>query len=256
MGCNTTLDVMLENKRVPFLNAYFDNIDFNELLVVLDDHIESRTPASTISLNADIVVKIESDTSFRRVFEMADLILMDSQPLIKVAKKQGIHVKEKLSGSDLLPRICNYASEKGYSCFILGGAEGVAERAATNLKSEYQNLKISGTYSPPFGFEEKSSEVEAVIEIVRKVKPDILFICLGTPKSEKTFYPYLNKLDVPFVFSVGAAVDFVAGNVKRAPVWMQKSGLEWLYRFVSEPKRLFRRYFVDSFQLLKIMRRS
>lgn len=243
------------SSRVTFLNCHFDNVDFSEVSNVVRNHVATRIPGFMVSLNTDIVVQLDRDKEFRLAYDAADLALMDSQPLLKLCERNGVKVREKLSGSDLMPRICDLAAKEGFSCFILGGKEGVPQEACKNLVSKFPGLDISG-YSPEFGFENNEQAITSVIAKVRKAKPDIMFVCLGTPKSEKMLYPHLQEFNVPFTFSVGAAVDFAAGNVKRAPTWMQRAGLEWFYRFLQEPRRMFKRYFVDSWSLISIIRRS
>ena len=246
---------MKSSVRIPFLNAYFDNIDFDQVVSVVDEHILSKVPGLMVSLNTDIIVHLDKDDAFRRAFESANLVLIDSAPLLKLATLKGVVVREKLSGSDLMPRVCEHAARRGLSCFILGGADGVTQRACAALTDNYPGLKISG-YSPEYGFENCEMQVKKVLDTVRSARPDILFICLGTPKSEKFFAPRINDFCVPFTFSVGAAVDFAAGTVKRDPRWMQESGLEWFYRFTQEPTRLFKRYFIDSWKILGIIARE
>lgn len=243
------------SERIQFLNCFFDNVTLADVMKVLDEHVASRKPGFMCSINSDIVVRLDRDEQFRVAYSAADLALMDSEPLRKILVKQGIEVKEKLSGSDLMPKVCKHAAEKGHTCFILGGAEGIPDKAAANLKTKFPGLKISG-YSPEYGFDKDGAKIQHVVSVVTNAHPDILFVCLGTPKSEKLIYQHLTEFNVPFSFCVGAAVDFEAGNVKRAPVWMQKAGLEWFYRFLQEPKRMFRRYFIDSWSLISIARRS
>lgn len=243
------------NNRIHFFNCCFDNVYISDVLETIDVHVSNRDPGYMCSVNTDIVVQLDRDEAFKAAFESADLVLMDSEPLRKVLMRQGIPVKEKLSGSDLMPIVCDYAAKNGYNCFILGGAEGVPQTACEKLIERYPGLKIEG-YSPKYGFYNDSDSIQAVIDLVRSIRPDIMFICLGSPRSEKLIHERLYEFDVPFSLSVGAAVDFAAGNVKRAPVWMQKAGLEWFYRFLQEPKRMFRRYFIDSWSLVSIARRS
>ena len=128
----------------------------------------------------------------------------------------------------------------------------MAKKAAENLSNKYNGLKISGTYSPSYGFENDEKEISKIITMINKAKPDILAVGLGAPKQEKFIYKYKDKLNVPISLAIGASIDFEAGNVKRAPRWMQKSGLEWFYRFLKEPKRMFKRYFIDDLKIVKI----
>ncbi|MDU0403270.1 N-acetylglucosaminyldiphosphoundecaprenol N-acetyl-beta-D-mannosaminyltransferase [Lactococcus lactis] len=138
------------------------------------------------------------------------------------------------------------AGKKGYKMFFLGAAEGVAARAATNLKKRYSNLEVAGVYSPPFGFEENEEEVEKILQMIIKSNVDILIVGLGAPKQEKFIFKYHDRLNVPISLGLGASLDFEAGNIKRAPKWMQKSGLEWLFRITQDPRRMFKRYIIDD----------
>jgi N-acetylglucosaminyldiphosphoundecaprenol N-acetyl-beta-D-mannosaminyltransferase len=241
--------------RVGFLNAAFDNVDLAQVREVVAEHVRTRKPGYMVSLNTDIDIRLEKDPAFRSAHEDASLILMDSQPLFNLARRRGIPAKEKIAGSDLIGPACGWAAEKGLSIFILGGMPGVPERAAENLAREHPGLRVVGTLSPDYGFERDSGLLQDVISAVRDARPDLLFVCLGAPKSEIIVHEHLDEWDVPFSFCVGAAVDFAAGNIERAPRWMSDHGLEWFYRFTREPKRLFRRYFIDSWALLGIIRK-
>lgn len=239
--------------RVAFLNSAFDNVDLSQVRDVVAEHVCSREPGYMVSLNTDIDIKLERDPAFRQAHKDASLVLMDSQPLFDLAKKQGIPAKEKIAGSDLIGPACSWAVEEGWSIFILGGKPGVPDKAAESLAKEHPGLRVAGVLSPDYGFEGGQESLWKVISAVRDARPDLLFVCLGAPKSEVLVHDYLNEWGVPFSFCVGAAVDFAAGNVERAPKWMSDHGLEWFYRFTREPKRLFKRYFVDSWALLGII---
>lgn len=238
--------------RVPFLNAFFDNVDLDEALGVIQQHIESGNTGFMMSINTAIMVTLEKDSDFRNVFKKASLVLMDSQPLIWVARNMGILVRQKLSGSDIIYPVCEFAAKHGYSCYFLGGALGVADAAADRLRAKYPGLQVAGTYSPDYGFEKDRTQVDQLRSDIRSAHPDIAFVCLGTPKSEKLICRELLDCGVPFYLSIGAAIDFAAGNMKRAPIWVSEHGLEWFYRFLHEPKRLFKRYFIESWQLIGI----
>lgn len=240
-------------RRVPFLNLAFDDVGFDDVVKVVSSHVESREPGYMASVNLDILVRADRDPFAREAFMGADLLLMDSQPLMRLAARAGTPCREKLSGSDLMPRVCAEAARRGWSVLFVGGAPGVPERAAANLVSANPGLKVAGTISPEYGFERVPEKLTRIASQIRSSNADIMFLCLGAPKSEKILHGYLGDFGVPFSLCVGAAVDFAAGNVKRAPVWMQRAGLEWLYRFSQEPRRLFRRYFVDSWHFLAML---
>lgn len=173
-------------------------------------------------------------------------------PLVWISKLKNTPIKEKVSGSDLFPRVCELAAKRKYSLFLLGAAEGIADKAAKKLKDKYDELNIVGTYSPSYGFEKNEDEIEKIIEMINKVKPDILAVGVGAPKQEKFIYNYRDKLNVPISLAIGASLDFEAGNISRAPKWMQNIGLEWFYRLCMEPKRMFKRYIVDDLKIFFI----
>ncbi|MBQ8440116.1 MAG: WecB/TagA/CpsF family glycosyltransferase, partial [Clostridia bacterium] len=133
-----------------------------------------------------------------------------------------------------------------------GGMEGVADQAKAKLEEKLPGIQIVGTYAPPLGFEKDAEEIERINRRIRDAGPDILLGCLGCPKQEKFIYENREKYNAPISVCAGATVDFLAGNVNRAPKWMSEHGLEWFYRFLQEPKRMFRRYFVDDLKIIPL----
>lgn len=238
--------------RIKFLNTKVDNITMAQALEKIDELVINKKPSYVVTPNVDHVVKLENDNEFRKVYEEADLILTDGQPLIWISKLIKNPIIEKVSGSDLFPKVCELASKKGYKVFLLGAAEGVAKTAADKLMTKYQGLDIVGTYSPPFGFEKDKTEINKIIKMINEVKPDILAVGLGAPKQEKFIWKFKDKLNVPISLAIGASIDFEAGNIKRCPKWMQNKGLEWFYRLLKEPKRMFKRYIIDDMAIVKI----
>ena len=239
--------------RIKFLNTEIDNLTMNEAISKINDLILSKKNSYVVTPNVDHIVKMEKDQYLKKIYENADLILTDGMPLIWISKLKSTPIKEKISGSDLFPKVCELAVDKKYTIFLLGGAEGVAQKAAENLKEKFKGLNIVGTYSPSYGFEKKEEEVNYIINLINQFKPDILAVGLGAPKQEKFIYEYKDKLDVPVSLAIGASIDFEAGKIKRAPIWMQKSGLEWFYRLCKEPKRMFKRYLVDDIKIVKVI---
>ena len=239
--------------RIKFLNIEVDNLTMDEAVERSDELIQENRCSYVVTPNLDHIVQIEKDPFFKEVYDHADLILTDGKPLIWISKFKNNPIKEKVSGSDFFPRICELSARKGYKIFILGAAEGVADIAAKNLKNKYQNLQIVGTYSPPFGFENNQDEIAHICSLLNESKPDILACALGAPKSEKFVYKHLKDLNVPLSMSIGATIDFEAGVVKRAPKWMSDVGLEWFYRMIKDPKRLVKRYFNDVIGIIPIL---
>lgn len=181
------------------------------------------------------------------------MVLVDGKPLIWISKMHKKPVKAKISGSDLVPLLCKDAAEKGHTIFIIGGKDGIADKAKARLEKKYPGIKIVGTYAPPFGFEKNESELNKINKMISDKKPDLLIACFGCPKQEKWIYENYQKYDAKVSICAGATVDFLAGNVNRAPRWMSEHGLEWFYRFLQEPKRMFKRYFVDDVKILGLI---
>ena len=241
--------------RIKFMNTDIDNLTMAETLNEIDKLIQKKNCSYVVTPNVDHIVRLEKDEELQKVYKNASLILTDGKPLIWISKWYKTPIKEKISGSDLFPRVCQLAANKNYTMYLLGAAEGVADTAARNLMKKYPGLSIVGTYSPPFGFEKNEQEMNKIKTQIQDVHPDILIVGLGCPKQEKFMYYHCKELGVPISFGLGASIDFEAGNIKRAPKWMSNHGLEWLYRFSKEPKRLFKRYFVDDLKIISVARK-
>lgn len=241
--------------RIKFMNTCIDNLTMSETLNEIDKLIQKKNCSYVVTPNVDHIVRLEKDEELQKVYKNASLILTDGKPLIWISKWYKTLIKEKISGSDLFPRVCQLAANKNYTMYLLGAAEGVADTAARNLMKKYPGLNIVGTYSPPFGFEKNEQEMNKIKTQIQEVHPDILIVGLGCPKQEKFMYYHCKELGVPISFGLGASIDFEAGNIKRAPKWMSNHGLEWLYRFSKEPKRLFKRYFVDDLKIIQVARK-
>lgn len=241
--------------RIKFMNTCIDNLTMSETLNEIDKLIQKKKCSYVVTPNVDHIVRLEKDEELQKVYKNASLVLTDGKPLIWISKWYKTPIKEKISGSDLFPRVCQLAANKNYTIYLLGAAEGVADTAAKNLMKKYPGLNIVGTYSPPFGFEKSKQEMNKIKTQIQDVHPDILIVGLGCPKQEKFMYYHCKELGVPISFGLGASIDFEAGNIKRAPKWMSNHGLEWLYRFSKEPKRLFKRYFVDDLKIIQVARK-
>jgi N-acetylglucosaminyldiphosphoundecaprenol N-acetyl-beta-D-mannosaminyltransferase len=238
--------------RVPFMNTYIDNITLDEAIERIEICIKERHIGQIITPNVDQIVRLEWDEYFCKICKNSELLLVDGHPLIWIAKLYGQPFKEKICGSDLVPKLCELAVLKGYSIFLLGAAPGVAKKAAENLRMKWENLKIAGTYSPPIGFETDSAELSKMNEMLRNSNADMLFVGMGVPKQDIFIFENMNKYQIPMSFSIGGTIDFLAGFQKRAPVWMNKLGFEWLYRFLCNPKRMFKRYFINDLKIIKM----
>lgn len=224
-----------------------------ETILAIEDMLLDGGRHYIVAVNVDVVMKIERDPYLKKITDEADMVLVDGKPLVWIAKWHKHPVKAKISGSDLVPALCGRAAEKGYTVFILGGKEGIAALAKERLEERLPNIRIVGVYAPPFGFEQNERELQKINHIISEARPDLLIACFGCPKQEKWIYENYRKYDAKVSICAGATVDFLAGNVSRAPEWMSEHGLEWLYRFFQEPRRMFRRYFVEDMQIVKLI---
>lgn len=244
---------IINTQRTEFLNTYIDNLTAAEAKVVVDQYIKADGNRYVVTPNSDIVVKMQKDAELKKICDNADLILSDGQILVKISKYLGSPIKERVCMTDFVWDVFDLAVEKDYKIFLFGGREEALKKAAANINEKMPELKIVDSYSPPFGFECSAEELNKANERIRKSGADILIVFLGCPKQEKYIYNNKEKYQVPLSITMGGCVDFMAGRVKRAPLWMQKIGLEWFYRFLQEPQRMFRRYFIDDLKIFKLV---
>lgn len=242
-------------EKQALLNTYINNVTMPETIAAIEQMIESDKKSYVVAINVDVVMKIEYDPYLKQVVDNADMVLVDGKPLVWISKLHGKPLKAKISGSDLVPLLCEDAAKKGYKVFIIGGRDGIAEQARQRLEAKLPGIKIVGTYAPPLGFESNSKELDKINQMITSAHPDLLIACFGCPKQEKWIYENIQKYDAKVSVCAGATVDFLAGNVKRAPKWMSEHGLEWFYRFLQEPKRMFRRYFIDDVKVIGLIRK-
>lgn len=193
-----------------------------------------------IVANVHLVTEAQHNKNLKAAFDGASLALTDGMPLVWLAKKYYPNA-ERVVGVDLMHALC----AKGLRIFLLGGAEGIAESLGKKLSAQYQNMQLVGTACPPFRPQTKEEET-ALIAQINAAHPDIVFVALGAPKQELWIHQHKNVLDVPALIGVGAAFDYALGRLQRAPRWMQAAGLEWFYRFLQEPRRLFKRYLFSN----------
>lgn len=216
----------------------------------VNEHIVRESLAGrggvVITPNLDHLRRAVNDAGYRAMIERADLSVPDGMPLILASRLQGTPLPERVAGSDLISSLSERASRDGLSVYLLGGDEGTAERAARVLLARYPALRLAGTYFPPFGFEKDPQQMAALTKALRDTQPDIVFVGLGSPKQERLIERLRAELPRAWWLGVGISFSFLCGEVRRAPVWMRRAGLEWLHRLISEPGRLFRRYVIDG----------
>ncbi|GAB4534025.1 MAG: WecB/TagA/CpsF family glycosyltransferase [Pleurocapsa sp.] len=239
-------------KQVDILNIPIDNLTMSELLDKLQFGGIVFTP------NVDHLIKLQKDPEFYRVYSEADYRVCDSQLLMFASYFLGHPLREKISGSDLFPQFYQrYKNDETVKIFFLGGLDGVAEQARQNINRKVGRNMVIGSYCPPLGFEEDEAECEKIVDLINHSDANVLAVGLGAPKQEKWICNYKSQLkNVKTFFAIGATIDFEAGNIQRAPAWMSVSGLEWLYRLLLEPRRLWKRYLVEDLSFFVLILRQ
>ncbi len=233
--------------KVNIVGAQIDCYSFEEVVdITLDRALAGSAPAYIVTPNAQHINNLQTDSLFRKIYSKAFLVVPDGVSIIWAAKFLKTPLKGKVSGSNLFEKLCERGASRSLRIFLLGGRPQAADRAAEILQQRYPGLQIAGTYCPPPGFESEPHEMAAIDRAIVDTAPDILFVGLGSPKQEKWIYDRYQYLKVPVSIGIGVSFEFVSGMVKRAPVWMQQSGLEWLFRMLVEPKRLWRRYVLGN----------
>ena len=241
------------NDRVDLFGLSIHNVTLDGSLRWLKESLSGAGRHYVVTLNVDHVVRLQKDPEFRQAYRGASLVVADGMPILWASRLLGKPLKERVTGSDLVPGACRLAAGSGHAVYFLGGSKGVAEKAAENLRSVLPALRVAGCDSPPFGFESDPLEDQRVVERINQAKPDILFLALGAPKQEKWVAGHIHRLEIKVAFCIGSALDYPAGAAKRAPRWMQRGGLEWLWRLFREPRRLVYRYLVDDMAFIGIL---
>jgi N-acetylglucosaminyldiphosphoundecaprenol N-acetyl-beta-D-mannosaminyltransferase len=188
---------------------------------------------------------LRESAGLREVYASADLVLADGWPVVAASRLLGKGLPARVAGSDLVPQLFSLATG-GLKVYLLGAMPGVADRAELNIRRQWPHVQVVGTCSPPWGFESDASETLAVLARIESAQPDVLVVGLGAPKQELWVHRHHRQIAAKVALCVGATIDFLAGEKHRAPVWMRNTGLEWLHRCASEPRRLAKRYLRDA----------
>ncbi|MFV1884730.1 MAG: WecB/TagA/CpsF family glycosyltransferase [Balneola sp.] len=219
-----------------------DNLDMKGVVSEIEKRIEVNDKSKIYTPNLDFLYNASKSGEFKRILNDSDLNIPDGKPLIWLSRLNGESLKEKVAGSDLFIELCKLSNLKGYRIFILGAEEGVPDKAIKNLTNTYGDINCVGFYSPPFGFEKNIETLESIISKINSTKPDILFVALGSPKQEFFIDKYFKRLNSIVSIGVGASIDFAAGVKSKPPHFVKEIGMAWLWRALSEPKRLGIRY--------------
>jgi N-acetylglucosaminyldiphosphoundecaprenol N-acetyl-beta-D-mannosaminyltransferase len=228
-----------------------DALTMHETVELVLDWCRAPQPTAcryVVTPNVDHAVMFQTNDKLRQAYAQAALVLADGAPVVVASRLLGRPLPERVPGSDLAPALFKAASkgDQPLRLFLLGAAPGVAERAAENITTRWQNVEIVGTLSPPLGFERDEAQSEKILAAVAAAHPDLLVVGFGAPKQELWVQAHADRLKAKVALCIGATIDFLAGEKQRAPRWMRRVGLEWLHRLASEPGRLAKRYLRDA----------
>ena len=239
----------MPNDEVEILGVKVNNVTFNEALDRIEEMVEEgerRNPNYVVKPNAEIVTFAQDDPEFKEILNSASLAPPDGIGLMIASRILRKPLKERVGGPELMEAILKLAQERGYPVYFFGAKPLVVEKLVEVIKRDYSKVKVAGFHH---GYFETESELE-ITEKIKKAEPDILFVALGFPKQEKWIKSHVRDINVPLMVAEGGSFDFLSGKVKRAPVWLQKVGLEWLFRLLSEPRRVKRQLALPYFVYL------
>jgi N-acetylglucosaminyldiphosphoundecaprenol N-acetyl-beta-D-mannosaminyltransferase len=245
-------DVNWKNSRVNICGYEVDKISLDDCVRYIDEAIPKHESCHIVLVNSAKIVKAKFDQELASIIRTADLVGADGVPVVWASKLLGEPLPGRVNGTDLMDRLIELAARRGYRLYLLGAKQEVITKAVSNLKNKYSNLKIAGFRNGYFCSE--AEETQVVREIAAS-GADILLVGMGSPMKEKWVRRHVKQLSVPIIHGVGGSFDILAGFTRRAPRWMQQSGLEWFYRLCQEPRRMWKRYlFTNSMYIFLVFR--
>jgi N-acetylglucosaminyldiphosphoundecaprenol N-acetyl-beta-D-mannosaminyltransferase len=224
----------LATERIALLNVPVDPLTMEEALARIESFIQSRQPHHVFTADASGIMRAQEDPELMGIVQRADLITPDGAGVLIANQMRGMRLPERVSGVDLVERISALSAKQGYRIYLLGAGEEIVQAAAGVLTERYPGLTIAGTRNGYFTADDEAK----IVRDIAITRPDVLFVALGIPKQEQFIRRHFNELNVPVMIGVGGSFDVISGQLKRAPRWMQRSGFEWLYRFLQQPSRL------------------
>jgi len=239
--------------RVELFGLQIDNVTMAEAVEAVGRLARSGGKHYVVTPNVDHVVRASKDAEFLAMCRGASLVLADGAPIVWASRWVGRPLQGRVTGSDLVPRVCELAAREGLRIYILGTTDAIAQEAIRRMRQQWPSLQIAGNYAPPFGFDADWQEQDRILQAINTARAEIVFVALGSPKQERWTTRWMPQLDARVVLCIGAGIDYLAGAVRRAPRWMQRVGLEWLWRLLQEPGRLWRRYLVEDMAFARLV---
>ena len=232
--------------KIRILNTEIDKLTQSDALSRIGAMIEEQTPHYIVTANAEIAYMAYHDEKMQQAVNGADMVTADGSGILWAAKQLGDAMPERVTGIDLVYAICKESAVKGWKIYLMGSAEGVAQKAAHRLMLDYVGCNIVGTHH---GFLKEKAVEQALIEDIKAKQPDVLLVGMGAPRQEYWIIDHMEELGVPVSMGIGGSMDVISGELKRAPKWMQKMSLEWLYRLIKQPSRIGRMMNLPKFML-------
>ena len=233
------------SRQVTVDGIVFDALREHEVVAHVFAALERGEGGNLVTPNVDILRQLRTPGN-RELVERAELVVPDGMPIVWASRLQGQELPERVTGSSLVWSLSRAAARLDRSLYLLGGAEGIAERAAERLQRDVEGVRLAGWDCPPFGFDQDPDQLEETVEAVVEAKPDVVFVALGFPKQERLMQRLRERLPTTWFVGCGGTLTMIAGEVSRAPQWVQTSGLEWVHRLAMEPRRMAKRYLVHD----------
>jgi len=238
------ISVVSDSISFQVLGVQIDAVQTEDVVARMEEWIHNRSRCHTIGpTSMHGIVEAQHDPSFKEILNSADAVVPDGMPLVWLGRRKGHHLPRRVYGPDLVLEFCEKTAGRGYRHFFYGGEPGVPKRLAESLKRRFPTIEVCGTLSPPMRPLEPEEDKE-IVSMISRAAPDVLWVGLGTPKQERWMHEHRDQLHIPVMVSVGAAFDILSGRRSQAPRWMREHGLEWLFRLLQEPRRLWRRYLI------------
>lgn len=232
-------------QKVDFAGIPIHDSSMEELVRHIDENLVQNVSTHIIALNPDSFLVSQRDAEFKRILSSAEFVICDGVGIMIASRLfSERRIEHRLVGLELMLRLCALSASEGYGIFLFGGTGGAAECCARALQVRFPSLRVLGFYEPPFVEDERFLDNSKIVEKINNLKPDIVFVSLGAPKQEKWIEHHRRELTAAILMGVGASFNFIGGKIPRAPVWMQRIGLEWLFRLLVEPRRLAERYLI------------
>ncbi|MBL0014714.1 MAG: WecB/TagA/CpsF family glycosyltransferase [Flavobacterium sp.] len=240
----------MKYNRIEFLGSYVDNLSMSETISEIEKAIENGNQIHHVVVNAGKIVSLQKDQALKESVNSADIINADGQAIVWAAKLLGTPLRERVAGIDLFTNLLKVADQKKYKVYLLGAKQEVLEKVKTNISNTYHNDIVAGSAN---GYFDEAQE-KLIIEDIVSCEPQMLFVAMTSPKKELFLHRNKELLkNVNFIMGVGGSFDVLSGNIKRAPVWLQKIGMEWFFRLIQDPRRMWKRYLYGNLNFILLV---